>query len=276
MNEHLNWLTVLLNKWFGAQALGLLTALHVSPKDAAHPIPNYVAMSIVVFLIGVLFFLWLKPRISVDRPGAVQQIMELVLTNPTRVGIADLLDDSVEHHGRRYLPMVGSIAIFILISNLISVMPAFDSPTGHPSVPLACAILTFLNFNWQGMRHHGLGRYLLTFAGSPNGLGGWILGILLFPVEIISTCARILSLTVRLWANIFASELIYLVFLGLLMAPGVYFASTHKALAAVLWILPATFPVAFIGLHIFVAIVQAFVFTILPSVYIGLATSHEH
>lgn len=271
MNEHLNWFTILVNKWFGATALSLLAALHVSPKDAAHPIPNYVAMSMVVFLMGMLLFLWLKPRISVERPGAVQQMMEFVLTNPTRVGIADLLDDSIEHHARRYLPMVGTIAIFILMGNLISILPAFDSPTGHPSVPLACAVLTFIYYNWAGLRAQGPVGYAKHFAGPV-----WWLSWLLFPVEIISNCARLLSLTVRLWANIFASELIYVIFLGLLMAPSAHFGQSHPALAIVLGVLPATFPVLFVLLHAFVAVVQAFVFTILPAVYIGIATSHEH
>ena len=74
MTEHLNWFTVLLNHWFGGAVLSLLHALHITPNDPANPIPNYVAMGIVVFLIAVLFFLWLKPRISVDKPGAVQQV----------------------------------------------------------------------------------------------------------------------------------------------------------------------------------------------------------
>jgi len=271
MTEHLNWFTVLLNHWFGGAVLSLLHALHITPDNPANPIPNHVAMGIVVFLIAVLFFLWLKPRISVDKPGAAQQVMEFLLTNDMRVGIQDLLEDSIEEHPRQYVNMVGSISIFILFANAISLIPAFDSPTGHPAVPLACAILTFVSFNWWGLRHHGPIGYAKTFAGPV-----WWLSWLLFPVEIISTLARLLSLTVRLWANIFASELIYVVFLGLLMAPGQHFAVTHPALSWVLAVFPALLPVAFILLHAFVAVVQAFVFTILPAVYIGMATSHDH
>jgi F-type H+-transporting ATPase subunit a len=271
MVEHVNWFTVVLNKWFGGLALALLRSVHVTPNDPSLPIPNYVAMDILVFVIGVLFFLWLKPRISVDKPGATQQIMEFVLTNDMRVGIRDLLDDSIEQHARQYINVVGSIAIFILMANAISLIPAFDSPTGHPSVPLACAVLTFVSFNWWGLKHHGPVGYAKTFAGPV-----WWLSWLLFPVEIISTSARLLSLTVRLWANIFASELIYVVFLGLLMAPGQHFAVTHPVLSWALAIFPAVLPAAFILLHAFVAVVQAFVFTILPAVYIGMATSHDH
>ena len=118
MNEHVNWFTVLLNKWLGGAALALLSALHITPSNPALPIPNYVAMDIVVFFAGVLFFLWLKPRISADRPGATQQAMEFLLTNPMRVGIRDILEDSVEHEPLRYVNMVGAIAIFILLANM--------------------------------------------------------------------------------------------------------------------------------------------------------------
>ena len=271
MNENLNWFTILLNKWLGGAVLKLLYALHIAPNDPAHTIPNHVAMGVVVLLIAVLFFLWLRPRISAERPGATQQVMEMLITNPMRVGIRDILEDSVEHEPLQYLTMVGSIAIFVLMSNLISISPAFVSPTGHPTVPLACAILTFLSYNWWGLRHHGPIGYAKTFAGPV-----WWLSWLLFPVEIISSFARLLSLTVRLWANIFASELIYVVFLGLLMAPSAHFSVTHPVLSWVLAVFPAVFPAVFILLHAFVAVVQAFVFTILPAVYIGLATSHDH
>lgn len=271
MHEELNWVAILLNKWFGGVALALLSALHVTPKDPAYPIPNYVAASFAVFVISVIFFLWLRPRISVERPGATQQVMEMLLTNPMGVGIRDLLDENIEHGGRNYLPMVGAISIFILFANAISLIPAFQSPTGHPSVPLACAILTFLYYNWAGLKNHGPVGYAKHFAGPIPALA-----ILIFPVEIISHSARLLSLTVRLWANIFASELIYLIFLGLCLAPAVSVGHAHPVLGVLLGIFPAVIPVAFLGLHLFVAVVQAFVFTILPSLYIGMATAHEH
>jgi F-type H+-transporting ATPase subunit a len=141
---------------------------------------------------------------------------------------------------------------------------------------MSCAILTFVYFNWQGIKHHGPGHYLLTFAGSPKTFGDWALAILLFPVEIVSTTARILSLTVRLWANIVASDLLYTIFVGLFSMATVAAWSKSPLLGVVVGILPATIPVAFIGLHIFVAIIQAYIFTVLPSVYLGMATADEH
>ena len=271
MNEPLNWTTVLLNKYLGGIATKVLAVFHVTPNDSAHPIPNFVAASFVVCVIAVLFFLWLRPRISAEKPGATQQVMELLLTNPMGVGIQDLLDENIDHDSRKYLPMVGAMAIFILFSNLISVSPSFVSPTAYPSVPLACAILTFIYYNIAGVKTHGPIGYAKHFAGPV-----WWLSWLIFPVEIISNLARLLSLTVRLWANIFASEIIYLVFLGLCMTPGIAMHRAHPMLAMGFGIFPAIIPVAFILLHVFVAVVQAFVFTILPALYIGLATAEEH
>ena len=271
MEHHQNWLTALLNHWFGNAISSALTAIGIHPHDRANPIPNQVAMSLVVFLVGVVLVLWLKRKLSVERPGPAQQVAEMLLTNPLGFGIRDLLDENVGHHGRNFVPLVGSVTIFILLSNLVSIIPAFDSPTGHPSVPLACAIVTFLYYNWQGLRHHGPAGYAKHFAGPV-----WWMAWLIFPVEIISHTARLLSLTVRLWANIFSSELLYLTFLGLTLAPMTYLTEKNAALGALVGIFPATIPIAFIGLHAFVAVVQAFVFTILPSIYLGMAVAEEH
>jgi len=133
-----------------------------------------------------------------------------------------------------------------------------------------------LYFNWQGIRHHGAGKYLLTFAGSPRHFGDWLLAILLFPVEIVSTSARILSLTVRLWANILASDLLYTIFLSLFTMATVAAWSKFAVFGVIVAVFPATIPIAFIGLHIFVSIIQAYIFTVLPAVYLGIATADEH
>ena len=138
-------------------------------------------------------------------------------------------------------------------------------------MPLACAIIIFGYYNLQGFRHHGPIGYAKHFAGPV-----WWMSWLIFPVEIISNIARLLSLTVRLWANIFASELLYLTFVGLLTVPVIEVSKNHPLAGYGIGIFAATIPVLFIGLHIFVAIIQAFVFTILPAIYIGLAVAEEH
>jgi len=276
MEEHVSWLTQWFNHLLAPLALRLLHAIHIQPADYETPIPEYVVMSIMVLILGTVVALILRSRLSVERPGAMQQVAELLLTNPLGFGIKDLLEENVGHGADKFIAFTGSISIFILLANLLSVFPAFSSPTSNAVVPLACAILTFIYFNWQGIRHHGPGGYLLTFAGSPKHFGDWLLAVLLFPVELISTAARLLSLTVRLWANIFASDLIYMIFIGLLLGPFEWAWSKSPFLGGALWIFPALIPLVFIGLHIFVSIIQAYIFTVLPSIYIGLAVAEEH
>jgi F-type H+-transporting ATPase subunit a len=276
MEEHISQITHWFNHIFGPIAVRLLHALRVQPADSELPIPEYVVMSLIVLLLCTILALVLRSRLSVERPGALQQGAEMLLTNPLGFGIKDLLEENVEHGGENYIAFTGSVAVFILFANLLSVFPAFSSPTGNAVVPLACATLTFIYFNWQGIRHHGPGHYLLTFAGSPKNGADWVLAFLLFPVELISTSARLLSLTVRLWANIFASDLIYIIFLGLLLAPAQWAWSKNPAFGIALAIFPALFPLLFVALHIFVSIIQAYIFTVLPSIYLGLATADEH
>jgi len=264
------------NHLLGPYALALLSWLHITPDNRELPIPEHVVMAFVVLVLGTVLALFLRSRLSVEKPGATQQIAELLLTNPLGFGVKDLLEENVHHGAVKLIPFVGSISVFVLLSNLLSVFPVFAAPTADKTVPLACATLTFLFFNWQGIRHHGAGHYLLTFAGSPKKFGDWALAILLFPVEIVSTSARVLSLTVRLWANIVASVLLYTIFLSLFSMATVAAWSKSPVFGVVIAVLPATIPIAFIGLHIFVAIIQSYIFTVLPSVYLGMATADEH
>jgi F-type H+-transporting ATPase subunit a len=272
MEHHVSWLTHFVNQILGAPALALLTALHIKPNYTDTPIPEHVVMALTVLVVGTVLALALRARLSVERPGASQQIAEMLLTNPVGFGINDVLEENAGHRWKDYVPMVGSVALFILLANLFGAFPFLSSPTANVTVPLACAIITFLYFNWQGLRHHGPLRYAKTFTGGVH----WSLWLLIVPVEIISTTARVLSLTVRLWANIFASDLIYGLFLGLFTGLAVW-AGTKSAIAGiVLGVFPALAPIAFIILHVFVSVVQTYVFAILPAVYIGLATADQH
>src|SRR5215475_11820061 len=199
MEEHVSPITHFVNTYLGSFALSILNALHIKPGNPAEPIPQQVIMGLLVLLIITLLALILRSRLSVEKPGSMQQIAELLLTNPMRIGIRDTLDDAAGHHARSFIYFVGSISIFVLFSNLMSLFPMFSAPTGSVTVPLACASLTFLYFNFKGVRHVGIGSYLAHFGGGTP----WWIAWLIFIVEIISTCARVLSLTVRLYANIF-------------------------------------------------------------------------
>jgi F-type H+-transporting ATPase subunit a len=270
--EELSPITHFLNQHFGSLALALLNALHITPEDPKTPIPQHVVMGIMLVIGMTLLVLVLRSRLSVEKPGAMQQIAESLLTNPMKIGIRDILDDAAGHHARSFLPFVGTISIFILFANLMSLIPIFAAPTGDKTVTLACALMTFVYFNYQGVHYLGLGHYLKNFtAGTPL----WI-AWLIMPLEMFSSCARVLSLTVRLYANILASDKIYMIFVGLLSAASAWGWTKSPALGALLGIFPATVPLAFIALHLLVAFIQAFIFTALPSVYLGLATAEEH
>jgi F-type H+-transporting ATPase subunit a len=159
-------------------------------------------------------------------------------------------EDQVGHAAHHYLAFFGTIFLFILTANLIGLIPIFESPTMNASVTAGCAFATFLYYNLAGVIAQGPLRYLAHFGGPM-----WWLAPLMFPIEVVSHLARLLSLTVRLYANMFAGEQVTLVFLSLTKFIG---------------------PVIFMGLHIFVGVIQAYIFMLLTMVYVGGAVAHDH
>jgi F-type H+-transporting ATPase subunit a len=269
--EQILGVTKAVNWLLAKPALALFALLHVTPDNPQYPIPNYFACELLVVLASVIFFLWLKGRISADRPGGTQQVMEMVLTNPMGVGVKDLIDDIVGHGNDRHIAMMGTIAIFILFCNLAGLIPNFMSPTAEKTVPLGCATIVFLYYNWYGVVKHGAGGYALTWLGPVKNL----IVIIMLPVETISHFARLLSLTVRLWANIMVGEMLYLSFLGLSIAL-LAFASHASPIGYITGIVPVGIPMLLIAFHIFEALLQAFIFTILAIIYLSLAVAEEH
>ena len=270
MDEQILGVTKLVNGLLGKPVLAMLAALHIRVENPEYPIPNHVAMELVVFLVAVVFFTWLKGRLSVDNPGGTQQCMETLLTNSMGVGVRDLLEDTAGHGAEKYLPMLGSIGMFVLMSNLISLVPGFSSPTAQNSVPLGCAVVVFLYYNWCGIVHHGPLGYGKHFLGPSLPLAP-----IMLPLEIVSNLARLLSLTVRLWVNMVVSELLYATFLGLTLALFL-FAGKLNAFGYALAPVPLLVPCIFVVLHLFVGFLQAFVFTLLPIIYVGGAVGDEH
>jgi F-type H+-transporting ATPase subunit a len=268
--EQVLGVTKLVNWALAKPTLALFALLHIQPASMRYPIPNFFAMEMVVFLFAIVFFLWLKARLSVEAPGDTQQCMEFFLTNPMGVGVKDLVDDIIGHGGEKHLAIIGSIAMFVLLSNFASLVPGFMSPTAEKSVPLACAVVVFLYYHWQGLRHHGPLGYGKTFLGPVKAISpGMVL------VETVSHLGRLLSLTVRLWANMLVGELLYLLFLGITVTL-VLFVGKHNILGYALGFLPVGIPLLFIVLHAFESILQAFIFTILPVVYLAFAIAEEH
>src|SRR5277367_6883385 len=136
MEHHVSWLTHFVNQILGGPALALLHALHITASYLDTPIPEHVVMALMVLVVGTLLALLLRARLSVERPGASQQIAELLLTNPVGFGINDVLEENAGHHWQQYVPMVGSVALFILLANLFGAFPFLSSPTANVTVPL--------------------------------------------------------------------------------------------------------------------------------------------
>ena len=272
MEETLSPITHLVNHYLGPLALAILQALHIQPENPELPIPEHVIMGALVLVLVTVLALILKSRLSVERPGSMQQVAELLITNPMRLGIRDILDESAGKHARSYIYLIGTVSLFILFSNLFSLFPLFSAPTGNVTVPLACATVIFIYFNWQGIRHHGALNYVKHFSAGTK----WWIAWLIMPVEIISTLARVLSLTVRLYANIFASDMIYALFLSLLAQTTTLVWDWSPLAGMVIGIFPSLIPLIFIALHILVAFVQTILFTVLPASYLGMATVEEH
>jgi F-type H+-transporting ATPase subunit a len=272
MEEHISPITHLVNHYLGPMALAILQALHIQPENPDLPIPEHVIMGALVLVLVTILALILKSRLSVEKPGALQQVAELLITNPMRLGIQDILDESAGHHARSYIYVIGSVSLFVLFSNLFSLFPWFAAPTANVTVPLACATIIFFYFNWQGIRHLGALSYAKHFAAGTE----WWIAWLILPVELISTLARLLSLTVRLYANIFASDMIYVLFLGLLTQASTFAWQKSPLAGIIVGIFPALVPLLFIALHLLVAFVQTILFTVLPASYLGMATAEEH
>src|SRR5579872_6844575 len=234
----------LLNHWFAAPVTALLTALHIHPEYPRAPITNAVAMEILVVGFLLIVFIMLRSSLSVERPSGLQHMFEGL-----QGFIEDQSRDVIGHNGERFTPFLVTLGLFILIANLFGVIPGLESPTASPVVPLGCAICAFIYYQFQGFKTSGIG-YLKHFLGPM-----WWLSPLMLPLEIISHLARLMSLTIRLYANMFAGDMVTLVFFSLI---------------------PLAVPVVFLGLHIGVALLQAYIFVLLTTVYLAGAVATEH
>jgi len=245
--------TAFLNRLFGPLVLQLLQALGVHPQHPNHPISNSFAMELLVVLLLTIFFIAVRARLSVERPGGLQHTMEAI--QDTVLGIAS---ETIASHPEKYVPYLTVLGLFILSCNLIGLVPGLESPTAVPIVPLGCALFTWFYYHYAGVRANGPVGYLKHFMGPQEGMPlavRLLLPILLFPIELFSHAARVLSLTVRLFANMFAGEMVTLVFFSLI---------------------PLGLPILFEGLHIGVSFIQTYIFVLLACVYLGEATAHEH
>lgn len=237
-------LTGLLNRLFGAPVTALLTRLHITVPHPGAPINNTFTLELVVATLLVVFFVLIRATLSVENPGSVQSLGEII-----HEFVSGQADSIIGHGHEPYLPFVTTVLLFILLCNLFGLLPGIETPTANPVVPLGVALLTFAYYNLHGVRVQGPVNYVKHFAGPV-----WWIAPLMFPIEIISHLARVMSLTIRLYANMLASDLLTLAFFSMI---------------------PIGIPIIFLGLHAAVAVIQAYVFMLLAMIYLSQAVSHD-
>jgi F-type H+-transporting ATPase subunit a len=236
--------TRFLNSNFAAPVTGLLQSLHIKVAHPTAPISNAFAMELLVFVALLLYFVLVRVSLSIEKPGPAQHLAEM-----THEFILEQSETIIGHGNEKFTSYLTVLGLFILVSNLMGLVPGLESPTANAVVPLGFAVVTFIYYHYHGVRANGFG-YIKQFLGPV-----WWLYWLMLPIEVISHCARVLSLTVRLYANMFAGDMVTLAFFSLV---------------------PIGIPLLFLGLHFGVAIIQAYVFILLAMIYLSLAVSHEH
>lgn len=218
------------------------------PYTPENAVPWYTVMFIIACLLCLAVVFFLRRRLSVEDPDAKQQILEMGIAS-----IRNLLLDNVGSHGMKYFPVIATFAVLILISNLMALVPGLMPPTASMSVTFALGLSSFIYYNYVGISENGLFGHLRHFAGPML-----LLAPLLFPIEIISNMVRPLSLSVRLFGNMFGDEQIA-VNIANIWPPVTYL------LSVILYPLTA-----------FVAFVQTFIFVLLSIIYISEVTHAPH
>jgi F-type H+-transporting ATPase subunit a len=224
------------------QSIGLDPAV---AAEKAAGINQSLALELIIAGGLIAFFLIVRLSLSVERANPAQQIAEMI-----HEAIGGQAEQVIGHGYERFQAFVTCIFLFVLLNNLSGLVPGLTAPTSSIMVTLGIALPAFFYYNYQGIRANGVLGYLKMTAGPI-----WWMAWLIFPIETVSHLARILSLSVRLYANMFAGDMLTLVIFSLC---------------------PVGFPLLFMGLHVVISIIQAFVFMLLTMIYLSLAVSHEH
>jgi F-type H+-transporting ATPase subunit a len=237
--EHNPLVASLINRLIRLIALALGIRLH------ADPVPAHLIMAAIVTVILIVFFKLTVKNLSLF-PRKIQTMLEMIY-----LFLRNHVDDTIGPDGRKFIPALGTLGLFIAMANLIGLFPEMSSPTSNINVPAGCAIFTFLYYHAQGVKKHGFLGYLKTFTGP-----AWWLSWLFAPIEIISQFSRPLSLTVRLFCNIYGEDMVIIIITTYLIS---FFA-----------------PLPMMALAIFTSLLQAYIFIMLASVYLAGAMASEH
>ncbi|MEP6787732.1 MAG: F0F1 ATP synthase subunit A [Acidobacteriota bacterium] len=233
---------------------GTTAAKAFGPYTVENAVPWYTIMFTIACLLTVFVVWLLKGKLSEDDPRPGQLTLEAGY-----LAIKDMIGSIIGDHGARHFPVVATFGLLILISNLMGQFPMFMSPTASVNVTFALGISSFVYYNYVGISENGLFGHLKHFAGPKLPWYMLLVTVMIFFIEIISSSIRPFTLGVRLFANMFSDE-------------QVFTQITNLAPPFTQFIVPLVLTL----LGVFVAFVQAFVFTLLSMIYIGEVTHAPH
>ena len=248
--EHPLWIVHFVNAVLGPLVLRAGEAVGFHFATPSEPIPPFMVMVMLILLAVTALSLFVRGRISVEQPGSLQIVLEDIVR-----AVIGLLDEWIGPKGHRFLPLIAALGLFILLGNYMGLIPGLMAPTSSINVTLGCALTIWVYYHYQGFRAHGVVNYLKHFAGPPGVPVGMI--PLMIVIEAISHSARLLSLSLRLFGNIFGEELVILI-LGS--------------------IIPFIVPLPMMFLGLITGGLQAFIFVLLSIIYLqaAVAVEHEH
>jgi F-type H+-transporting ATPase subunit a len=206
---------------------------------------------------------------------------------PSRLGVQNVFElvgeflqqqahEIIGHGYKKFLPLLIFIFIWTLTNNLLGIVPGLGSATDNINTTMAMSLTVFAYYNFQGIRAHGLLEYLRSIAGHLSGLLLLLLGPVMFVIELISHCVRPLTMGIRLRTNIYADHEVYYGITQAVNSLGAYLGVEWGAFGKIFGaLLSSLLPVPIVLLGILVCVIQAFVFTVLTTVYIGMATAHD-
>jgi F-type H+-transporting ATPase subunit a len=245
MEHHTLWIVEVVNRLLGPFVASLLGRPWTPGTQI---IPDYLVMCALIVVGVAAFSLAVRSTFSVDNPGKLQIVLEDI------VGfLINLLKDSIGPKGPKFLPLVGAIFVFIFTANAIGKIPGLMSPTANINVTVGCALTVWVYYHLQGIRAQGLVAYVKHFI-IPPGVPLFIAPIMA-PIELISHASRVMSLSLRLFGNVYGEELVVLIIAS---------------------IIPFLVPLPFMFLGVITGSLQAFVFTLLTTIYLAGAVHTEH
>jgi F-type H+-transporting ATPase subunit a len=247
--EHPLWIVDFVNAILGppVRAVGEAMGYHFTGHQV---IPNYLVMTMLIVAGLTVLSLIARSRLSVENPGKLQIILE------DGVGaVRGLLEEWIGPRGGQFLPLIATLGVFILVGNYMGLVPGLMAPTSSINVTLGCALTTWVYYHYQGIRAQGVGSYLMHFAAPPGA--PLALAPIMLPIELISHLPRVMSLSLRLFGNVFGEELVILILFT---------------------IIPFVIPLPMMFLGLVTGGLQAFIFMLLSIIYLqgAVAVEHEH